>query len=90
MRQSVRPISQIANERAACKLASSAQPYIAAALEISVHVTPVPALLEAAIVFGLVLGLSFAASAALRRLPPCGLPRGRDCQGAMLLNFRLS
>jgi glucans biosynthesis protein C len=42
---------------------------------------PVPAFLKAAIVFGLALGLSWAASAALRRLPPRGLLRGAIVKG---------
>jgi glucans biosynthesis protein C len=42
---------------------------------------PVPAFLKAAIVFGLALGLSWVASAALRRLPPRGLLRGGIVKG---------
>jgi glucans biosynthesis protein C len=42
---------------------------------------PVPAFLKAAIVFGLALGLSWAASAAWRRLPPRGLLRGAIVKG---------
>jgi glucans biosynthesis protein C len=42
---------------------------------------PMPAFLKATIVFGLALGLSWAASAALRRLPPRGLLRGAIVKG---------
>jgi glucans biosynthesis protein C len=44
---------------------------------------PVFAFLKAAIVFGLTLGLSWAASAALRRLPLRGLQRGAIIKGPM-------